>query len=199
MNSQTETARQLVARIESGDSQAESELAQSYTRGVRLLLFKRTGDFQLAKDLCQDTMEVVIRRLRAGELNKPGSLSAFIRQTAVNLSIQHFRKEKRYVSQDDGIIELHLAHRDGKGRQIDNSAIQGLVHEALQQLAVDRDREILNRYYLRDEDKAQICGALNLSAAHFDRVLYRAKQRMRELIDRQGELRTVLLGGLIDE
>ena len=193
-----ETARQLIARIESGDNQAESELAQSYTRGVRLLLFKRIGDFQLAKDLCQDTMEVVIRRLRAGELNKPGSLSAFIRQTAVNLSIQHFRKEKRYVSQDDGIIELKLTHRDRKASQIDNSAIQDLLHEALKQLAVARDREILNRYYLRDEDKAQICCALNLSDAHFDRVLYRAKQRMRELIDRQSELRTILLGGLID-
>jgi hypothetical protein len=38
-----------------------------------------------------------------------------------------------------------------------------------------------------------------LSPTHFDRVLYRAKQRMRELIDRHEELKALLFGGLLDD
>jgi RNA polymerase sigma-70 factor (ECF subfamily) len=187
-----------VQRIADGDSAAESELVEKYSRGVRLLLLKRTGNAQVAADCANDTFVVVLQKLRAGELNNPDALSAYIRQTAINLSIQYFRKEKRYVSQDDGIIELNLSHRDGKDSEIDRELLRGKLEEALEQLSVPRDREILRRFYLGDEDKDDICGALELSAAHFDRVLYRAKQRMRELINNQAELKSLLLGGLLD-
>jgi RNA polymerase sigma-70 factor (ECF subfamily) len=69
----------------------------------------------------------------------------------------------------------------------------------LRQLSISRDREILRRYYLSDDDKEVICRDLGLSPGHFDRVLYRAKQRMRELIDRQDGLKAFLFGGLLDD
>jgi RNA polymerase sigma-70 factor (ECF subfamily) len=73
-----------------------------------------------------------------------------------------------------------------------------MLENAMEQLAQPRDREILHRFYLLEEDKSVICSALDLSAAHFDRVLYRAKQRMRELLNDHVELRSLLLGGLSD-
>lgn len=193
-----ERSRDWVARIKDGDRAAESELVAHYTRGIRLLLLKRTGQPDLAMDLCQDTFVVVLRRLRAGELRNPEALSAFIRQTAVNLSIEHFRREKRYVDDEGGIISLHAAPRDHKDKEIDGLAARKMLDEALERLAVERDREILRRFYLREEDKESICSDLGLSAIHFDRVLYRARQRMRELIDQQQGLKSMLFGGLLD-
>ena len=189
----------VVERIEHGDRGAEAELVSRYARGVRLILLKRTGDPQVANDLCQDTFMVVIRKLRAHELRDASRLAAFINQVAVNVSIEHFRKERRFVRSPDGIIGLEAAHTDKYGKQVDFEAASAQLNGVLRELAIDRDREILRRYYLSDDDKDVICRDLDLSPTHFDRVLYRAKQRMRELIDRHEELKALLFGGLLDD
>jgi RNA polymerase sigma-70 factor (ECF subfamily) len=189
---------ELVERIAKGDRVAESELIAHYTRGVRLILLKRTGDRQLASDLCQDTFIVMLRKLRAGELRNSECLPAFISRTAVNISIQYYRKEKRYVHSVDGIIGMNSAHSDNKGSFLDSRTTRLKLEEALNQLTVSRDREILRRFYLSDDDKEAICRNLELTPAHFDRVLYRAKQRMREIIDQQEGLKALLFGSLLD-
>lgn len=193
-----ERSRELVTRIVDGDRAAESELIACYARGVRLILLKRTGNPQLASDLCQDTFVVTLRKLRAGELRNPDSLAAFISQTAVNISIRHFRNEERYEYSADEIIGQQLALTDKKDEQLDGRTTRVMLDGVLKQLAVARDREILRRFYLSDDDKDEICRDLQLSPAHFDRVLYRAKQRMRELIDQQQGLKALLFGELLD-
>lgn len=188
----------LVSRIEAGDRLAESELVERYSTGVRLILLKRTGNAQLASDLCQDTFVVALRKLRAGELKNRQSLAAFVRQIAVNLSIDHYRKERRYIHQSDGMISRHLSHKDQQSQKIDDNTVRMAIEGALEQLAMPRDREILRRFYLADEDKEQICMDMDLTSAHFDRVLYRARQRMRELINKHPRLKELLIGGLLD-
>lgn len=189
----------LVARIERGDRQAEVELVSRYARGVRLILLKRTGDPQVAKDLGQDTFVVVIRKLRARELREASKLASFINRVAVNISIDYFRKERRFVRSPDGIIGLNAPHIDRQDRELDFDAARALLKGVLKKLAIGRDREILGRFYLSDDDKQAICRDLGLSSAHFDRVLYRAKQRMRKLINQQPGLRAFLFEGLLDE
>jgi RNA polymerase sigma-70 factor (ECF subfamily) len=193
-----ERGRELVARIGDGDRAAESELIACYARGVRLILLKRTGNPELANDLCQDTFVVTLRKLRAGELRSSDSLAAFISQTAVNISNRHFHNEERYEYSAGEIIGPHLAHTDKKDEQLDSRTTRVMLDGVLKQLAVARDREILRRFYLSDDDKDEICRDLQLSPLHFDRVLYRAKQRMRELIDQQQGLKALLFGELLD-
>ena len=199
MELQVKISCDLVSRIVAGDSVAETELVERYSTGIRLMLLKKTGSRQLSHDVCQEAMIVTLKKLRAGDLRKPESLPAFIRQTAVYLCIDHFRKEKRYIHQEDGIISLQAPHNDKKAQAIDSQQAGVLLEELLDQLSVDRDREILRRFYLYDEDKEFLCRDLGLSSAHFDRVLYRAKQRMRELIKQRNELKSLLFGSLLDD
>lgn len=189
----------LVARIERGDRQAEDELVSRYARGVRLILLKRTGDPQVAKDLGQDTFVVVIRKLRARELRDASKLASFINRVAVNISIDYFRKERRFVRSPDGIIGLNAPHIDRQDKELDFNAARAQLKGVLKKLGIGRDREILWRFYLSDDDKQAICRDLGLSPAHFDRVLYRAKQRMRKLINQQPGLKAYLFEGLLDE
>lgn len=198
MSSEVSHTLNLVQRISERDEVAESELVQRYEKGLKLILLKRTGNAHLSQDLCQDTFVIALKKLRAGELRKPEALAGFLRQIAINLSIEHYRKEKRYVHQEDGIIALQTPHIDRKEEQIDQQQTRAVLDNALDELAKPRDREILRRFYLLDEDKSRICSALELSAAHFDRVLYRAKQRMRNLIQEQPELRNMLFGSLFN-
>lgn len=189
---------ELVSRIESGDRHAESELVERYARGIRLFLLQRTENNQAANDLCQDTFVVVLRRLRAGELNKHESLSGFVRQVALNLSINHFRKEQRYVLKSDIQLSERLFVKDQTSRDIDGKTVREAIDGALDQLAVPRDRAILRRFYLADEDKGQICEDFGLTSSHFDRVLYRARKRMLDLINNHPGLRQLLVGEVFD-
>ena len=196
MSVTAEQACELVSRIETGDGIAETELVEQFGPTIRPILIKRTGNVQLANDLCQDTFIVTLRKLRAGELRKPQCLSAFIRQTAVNICTDHYRKERRYIHQDDMAISRQHSHRDNKAKGIDSETTRAVLETTLDQLTMSRDRKILRRFYLADQDKVRICGDLGLSAAHFDRVLYRARQRLRVLINQQQDLKSLLFGGL---
>lgn len=198
MSTSVQQIPNLASRIQAGDRLAESELIERYERGLRLILLKRTGNAQLASDMCQDTFVVALRRLRAGELKNPNSLAAFVRQIAVNISIDYYRKERRYVHPRDEIISLRLSHKDRQSNEIDEQTVRMAIESTLEQLAVPRDREILRRFYLADEDKLQICRDLGLSPTHFDRVLYRARRRMRKLINQHPRLKELLIGGLHD-
>ena len=57
----------------------------------------------------------------------------------------------------------------------------------LAELKNERDRDILSRYYIADQDKDAICRDLQLSDLHFNRVLFRARQRYRELYESRQE------------
>jgi RNA polymerase sigma-70 factor (ECF subfamily) len=188
----------LVARIVAGDTGAETELVTRFSRGVGLMLLKHTDDPQLARDLSQDTFVIALRKLRAGDLRNRNCLGPFIRKTAINLSIQYFRKQRRFIHSADGIIQLQVAPKDRTEEKLDRRITRAMLEDILEQLSMPRDRELLRRFYLHDEDKDNVCAQLNLSAQHFDRVLHRAKQRMRELIEQQTGLRSLLFGGMLD-
>jgi len=49
----------------------------------------------------------------------------------------------------------------------------------------DRDRELLFRFYIAEEDKERLCEELGLTSLHFNRVLFRARQRYKELYERR--------------
>jgi hypothetical protein len=56
----------------------------------------------------------------------------------------------------------------------------------LEEMPATRDRELLVRFYLNDEEKDAICRELNLSQEHFNRVIFRARNRFRELLEQRG-------------
>jgi RNA polymerase sigma-70 factor (ECF subfamily) len=64
-------------------------------------------------------------------------------------------------------------------------------------LPVPRDREVIKRFYLDEETKDAICQSLGLSPIHFDRVIFRARQRMRALMEAKGFRKPDLFGSLV--
>ena len=63
---------ELSRRIREGDVSAESELIRQFEPGLRVLLRRRTGgDHGLLQDLVQETLLVVIQRLRGAGIEDP--------------------------------------------------------------------------------------------------------------------------------
>jgi len=188
-------AADLCTRIRQGSRDAEGEMVRRYGAGLLYLLKRRTRDADLALDLRQDTFRVAIEKLRGSALEEPTRLAAYLRGVALNLLIAQRRKDtRRATTPDSDAIELAADDRAGPFDNVSREQVRDAVGVLLEELGTERDRELLTRLYIRDEDKDTICTALGVDSLHFNRVLFRAKARFRELLvqaERRGRIRLV--------
>lgn len=180
----------LVRRIIAGDGAAEAELVQRFSRALSFLLQRLTRDAAAAEDLYQETFRLVIEKVRRGELRAPERLPGFVSSMARNLFLGSARRGGRRERWHAGPGTADSAPDPAPGQLAGLLAKEraAIVRRVLAELKNDRDREILSRYYIADQDKEVICRDLALSDLHFNRVLFRAKQRYKELFEKwQGE------------
>ncbi len=177
---------ELVRRIHSGDFPAESELVARYSRGVFYLLRRRANDIELAEDLHQETFRIVLLRLRTQGLAEPAKAGRFILRTARNLLLGDTRKTSRRATYNDpASVESALDQTPSLYSQLASEQTATLVRKLIAQLNRERDRVLLYRFYVNGESKEMICEELGIGNAHFHRVLFRARQRLKDLILRE--------------
>ena len=162
--------------------------------GLVALLVRRIGDRHLAHDVLHDAIVTALDKLQAGAAVPPDVLAGFVFRTAMN----HLRNHRRHqrVQREDGRSVESLCDEGGAGpaEESDQARTRELVRRVLQGLSSQRDREMLVRFYLDEEDKTQICESLALTGPQFDRVIFRARDRLRTLIERTGCSRWDLFG-----
>jgi RNA polymerase sigma-70 factor (ECF subfamily) len=193
-NEPDEPAR-LVARIQAGDRDAEADLVARFSHGLLLMLRRLAQNPALADDLHQETLALVLEKIRRGEVREPERLAGFIRSTARNLFIADRRKEARYRSLDapengeDEAGPRPVTLLADRGPAPLDKVLAGeearQVQRLLDELRFDRDRQVLLRFYLSDQSKEEICADLEIEPEHFNQVIFRARERLRELWERE--------------
>lgn len=196
MRQNTIDTTELTRRIQAGSQVAETEFVETFSNSILLLLINKTQNHDIAKDCCQQALLITLIKIRDGGIAKPESLLSFLRHTATNVANTHFRKERRYTSLNEEFLSAPVRNGDNAAQDRDCKTIRLILNDTLDLLSVERDREILTRFYLRDEDKSIIRGDMEISAAHFDRVLYRAKSRLRDVLDCREELKALFIQSL---
>jgi RNA polymerase sigma-70 factor (ECF subfamily) len=181
---EAEAAADLVRRIHAGDAMAETELVERYSRGLLYMLRRAAGDLALAEDLHQEAFRILLERLRERGLEEPERLAGFLHRTAKNLLVAGYRKGARRKT--DGEVEGMEAVPDPASGPLQETLRQEearRVRQLIGELDTDRDRQILYRFYIAEEEKDLICADLGLSSLHFNRVLFRARQRFKEILE----------------
>lgn len=167
---------------------AQSAVAlQELRKGVLMLLNKELRDSALAEDLCNETFRVVIERLREQPLRDPSRLSFYLAMTARNLAIANRQKMKRRRT-DTGnqrAIDNLSDPDDDPSAILERQTRAAAVRKVLEEIRPIRDREILVRVYLHDQDREEVCRALGIDESHFKRVIYNARERFRNLMERR--------------
>lgn len=174
-----ETPSDLVKRILAGERAAEEELVRRYHRGISIIIRRIAKDSFTTEDLCQETFRLVLEKVRRGDLREAEKLSGFVCSVARNLAIHHVRRPDPL----EGVEEI-ASFCDPSPNQLSvllEKERSTIVRRILKELKSERDRQILFRFYISEEDKEIICADLGLSSQHFNRVLYRARERFREL------------------
>jgi RNA polymerase sigma-70 factor, ECF subfamily len=161
--------------------------------GLRALILRRVRDPEVAADILQDAAVTTLEKLRSGEITHPENLGGYLYRVALNHLRNHRRKDRSAISSADGLEELPSPGSDAYGEELGGRQWAVAARRMLEEMPVARDREILVRFYLDDEDKESICQELQLSEDHFNRVIFRARNRFREFIEHRGFRKADLL------
>jgi RNA polymerase sigma-70 factor, ECF subfamily len=174
----------LVSRIRAGDRQAEAELIDRYGRGVMMILRRSARDAAVSDDLYQDTFRIALEKIRQGDLRDSHTLPGFICSIARNLVIEYYRRSasrERLTEAAEAGQPHHSAPNQLDALLQQEKAV--IVRQVLAELPTDRDRQLLSRFYIAEDDKATICADFGLTSLHFNRVLHRARERYKELYE----------------
>lgn len=176
----------IVARIAAGDRAAETDLVNRFQRGVTLLARQhlRPNDHRVP-DVVQTVLMKTIERLRAGALREAAALPGYLRTGVVNEVTSMHRARSPGATTDASASDadvIELATNDTPESRAAQGQLLHNVLRAIDSLAVPRDREVLMRFYVREESREHICTALGIDDGHFRRVLFRARERLHELL-----------------
>jgi RNA polymerase sigma-70 factor (ECF subfamily) len=176
--------RELVERIRAGDRPMEDALVRQYSRGVQFVISQSVSDGTVAEDLYQECFRMVLEKVRGGEVHEPDRLSGFICSLARNIVIEYFRKTSRRESYhgragEDAVPSPEPSQLDCLLRQEKGS----LARRVLDALPSDRDRSVLYRFYIAEDDREEICADLGIEATLLSQILCRARQRYKILFE----------------
>jgi len=180
---------ELAARVARGDRQAETTFVRRHQRDVTLVLQTRVQPDRV-HDLTQETFIVVIERMRDNGIHDPNRIGGFLRQTAINLANSDRRKYQRQrTDNDNDSIEIVVDEALGPADSLEFHEQVSLIAQLMEELPMERDRDLLQRYLVLGEDKMVLCHEYGLSSEHFDRVLHRARVRLKDLLDKHSGAR----------
>jgi len=169
----------------SEDAVSDQFIREHYP-GLSALLQRRIGDPHVAAEILHEAMATAIEHTREGRVAEPELLAGYVFRVALNL-YRNYRRE--FDNRGDLRAPTDAIDRLPSSAVACEALEANVVREVrdiIKSLPTSRDREIIKRFYLDEEDKDDICRSLGLSALHFDKVIFRARQRLRSLLERRG-------------
>ena len=164
-----------------------NEFIKRHYTGLYTLLHRRIRDGNIAQEILNEAVATAIAHSRAGRVSDQNRLAGYVYRVALNL-YRNYRREyanRPSAHAGDEDVDQLPAQQATEEAAMDSSIMRHVV-DIIASLPTARDREIIKRFYLDEEDKAEICRSMGLSAVHFDRVVFRARQRMRSLLEARG-------------
>jgi RNA polymerase sigma-70 factor, ECF subfamily len=162
--------------------------------GLRLLVARRCRDPHVAADLLNDAVCTTWAKWQAGKIERPEQIAGYVLQVTMNLLRNHRRAiAERPEKRADAAKLQELPGNTEPCDETIELEIAVQVKRVIRGMTSQRDRAILVRFYLDEEDKDAICRDLGLSPLQFDKILHRARGRLRKLLESSGLGRSDLL------
>jgi RNA polymerase sigma factor (sigma-70 family) len=155
--------------------------------GLMALLARKIGDRELAQDIMHQAILESLRQLAEDRIVDRTRFIGYVYRVAMNLLRNNRRKiENRPELRLDSSIIDELAGIDSDSAEQMSADLARRVRAIIEELPTRRDREIARRFYLDEESKETLCRDLCVSPAHFDRIAFRMRRRMRALMESKG-------------
>jgi RNA polymerase sigma-70 factor, ECF subfamily len=170
---------EYLRRLAGGDAVVEEHFIAYFGDLLSLKLRIRIRSPQLIEDIRQETLFRVLKIVRSkGGVEHPERFGAFVNSVCNNVSMEMVRAELRHErmeSEADPIDET--VNLDAP---LINQQRQRQVEKVLDELP-EKDRELLQMFFLDERDKSEICNRLKVTEDYFRVLLHRAKSRFRSM------------------
>ena len=194
---QGETSDKALDRVDRGDlslveavaeqSALQDQLYLRYRRPLMQVFLHRRIDRDAADDLLQRTFLQAIKKIRTEGLEDPSNLGGYLYRTACKLATAYWRGElSRKHDNDKELLSNLQDDALSLEERVDHEQLAKCVRDLMGHLPVPRDREVLERFYLQEEPRTSVRETLKLRDRHFNRVLWRARQRFGDILRRNG-------------
>jgi RNA polymerase sigma factor (sigma-70 family) len=172
--------RDLVARCRAGDQRAWAELVERFSRYVYAICVQ---GFRLRDTDAEDVFQEVFARVyeNLDKLRDDAAVRPWLAQLTRRLCIDRLRATARERPVSDEELAVHGS--DETLALLDESLT---VHEALAQ-SPEHCREVLDRFFARDESYKTIGEALDLPSGTIASRISRCLVRLRELLEGRNE------------
>lgn len=192
-----EVQRQVAAALEYTAADVGKLIEREY-QGLRRLIQRQTRDAHVAAELLNEAACVAWDKWRKGKIARPAEIGGYIYQVAVFL----LRNRRRVVVErpdrraDSQVLES-MAAAERSADEMFDTQLAARVRQIIDSMDSHRDRLVLVRFYLNEEDKEDICRDLGLSSSQFIKILHRARTRLRRLMESQGLKGTDLYSSIL--
>ncbi|HZQ51483.1 MAG TPA: sigma-70 family RNA polymerase sigma factor [Bryobacteraceae bacterium] len=171
----------LVAQIKAGEDAGMEQLYKLFSRGIRYYLCRQLGPQEL-EDKVHDTFLIVVNAIKRGDLREPERLMGFVR-TVVRRQVAAYIEQAVHNRREQADLETGIAVADRKQNPEQEAILRQkteLMKSALESLS-QRDRDILIRFYLKEQPQEQICREMSLTETQFRLLKSRAKAKFGEI------------------
>ncbi len=171
----------LVQQVKAGEDRGMEELYKLFSRGIRYYLCRQLGPQEL-EDKVHDTFLIVVNAIKRGDLREPERLMGFVR-TIVRRQVAAYIEQAVHSRREQADLETGILVADRKENPEQEAMLRQkgeLMKSALQSLS-RRDRDILVRFYLKEQPQEQICREMSLSETQFRLLKSRAKAKFGEI------------------
>jgi RNA polymerase sigma-70 factor (ECF subfamily) len=162
---------EVVRKIQIGDDtglrEGIQEIYTALTDGMRTRV-ARSVENQSVEDRLHEILVIVLEAIRRGELREPERLMGFVRTVTRRRVVAHLRgaafQRKRFVTVD--YIEPSAPSEQNPEKCAARREQLDRARKVLRTLGA-RDREILERFYFKEQAPTQICSEMKLTETQF--------------------------------
>jgi RNA polymerase sigma-70 factor (ECF subfamily) len=164
--------------------QAFAVLARDHHRCLLVYARALAGNHATAADLVQDAFVAAWKNL--GRFDVTRDFGAWLRGIIRNKWREHLRRHRREIDVDDATLdawEARFAAWD-KGSQSDNPELMDSLDDCLRRLP-DAMAAAVRRFYYLEEAGDALAASLGIDSATLRKRLQRARQALRDCLDRK--------------
>ena len=178
-----------LARLKQQEPETERHFVTHFTSVLQSRLRFRLRSRQMIDDVCQETLLRVILHVRRGtEIER---LPAFVHAVSKNVLLEAFRGQRKHATTEFEFPDLPDVRIDFDSSLV-NEQRQTAVRQILAELP-EKDRRILQRLFLDEADREELCAELGVDGEYLRVLLHRAKIRFKTVLSRSRSAAASLL------
>ena len=176
-------AKESYDKFLSGDNGGMLELIEAYRDGLILFLNTYVHDFDRAEDLAEDVFARLV--VKKPKFKGDSSFRTWLYTIGRNLALDSLRRDKRRASAPPEDIE-HISDNGPDAEEVFiRNERKAIIHRALGRINPGY-RQVIYLSYFEGFSNAETAAILKKSRRQVEQLLYRAKQALKQELEKEG-------------